>query len=74
MNRLVYYGGDGMDGKEVGNYLIKYGEDKEINFTSKDEAIDFYESLNEEKALWNIDYMELMIAHIFADDTTTDLL
>lgn len=55
--KLVSYGGDGYGGyKENAMYEVKY-ESKEHGkyFNKLSKAIEFYESLHEEKAIWSID-------------------
>jgi hypothetical protein len=60
---LIYYGGQGYDySNENGKFEVKAANSK--TFTSLSKAIKYYESLNEEKALWDITSIpELLSCH-----------
>jgi hypothetical protein len=60
---LISYGGQGYSySNEVGNFEVKAKENKE--FTRLSEAKKYYESLNEEKAIWDITNVpELLECH-----------
>ena len=71
MKKLKYYGGQGFESsKENGLFEVKASKNKV--FTKLSEAKKHYESLNEEKAIWDISTQcsELLEAHYFdiADD------
>jgi hypothetical protein len=61
---LKYYGGEGyLYSKEIGKFEVKAKENKE--FTRLSEAKKYYESLNEEKAIWDITNVpELLECHV----------
>lgn len=70
MKKLIHYGGDGYgSSKEIGKYEVKYGgeeEEKLKEFTSLSQAVKFYDSLNEEKAIWDLNGCpELLDCHTF---------
>lgn len=60
---LVYYGGVGYRrSPEIGAYEVKATEIKEFSLLS--EARKYYDSLNEEKALWGLNgWPELLECH-----------
>lgn len=64
-NRLKYYGGQGYGySNENGNFEVDASDSKE--FTSLSEAKGYYESLNEEKAIWDVTNIpELIEAHCY---------
>lgn len=67
---LVYYGGSGTEySDEIGEYEVKYeefGEEKENLFSNLKDAVSFFESLNCEKALWDVSGMpELLDAYFY---------
>lgn len=66
MKKLKYYGGQGYDySKENGKFKVKVGG-KQILFTKLSEAKKYYESLNQEKAIWDVSGMpELLECHTF---------
>jgi hypothetical protein len=66
MKKLELYGGDGYDySAENGKYKVKATVTKE--FTKLSEARAYYESLNEEKAIWDITTIpELLECHTLA--------
>lgn len=65
MKKLKYYGGQGFDySNENGKFEVKANEVKQ--FTKLSEAKKYYESLNEEKAIWDITTIpELLECHTF---------
>jgi len=69
---LEYYGGDGYGRcPENGDYTVKHGGDenpKEVDFTKLSEAVKYFESLNESKAIWNNYTMELLECYTEKDD------
>lgn len=62
--KLKYYGGQGFGySYEIGEYKVKATEER--HFTKLSEAKAYYESLNEEKAIWDISGApELLECHI----------
>jgi hypothetical protein len=59
-NNLKYFGGSGFEGlKENGKYEVKCKITKQ--FSKLSEAKKYYESLNEEKAFWDITNMPELI-------------
>lgn len=70
MKKLVKYGGDGFGGcKENAMYAVKYESkehDKYFNKLSK--AREFYDSLNEEKAIWSIDGMPELLDAMYWEE------
>ena len=65
MKKLKYYGGQGYDySNEIGKFVVKANETKQ--FTNLSKAKEYYESLNEEKAIWDISTIpELLEGHTF---------
>lgn len=65
MKKLKYYSGQGYDySTENGKFEVKAKETKQ--FTKLSEAKKYYESLNEEKAIWDITTIpELLECHTF---------
>ena len=65
MKKLKYYGGQGYSySGENGKFEVKANETK--HFTKLSEAKKYYETLNEEKAIWDITSMpELIECHTF---------
>lgn len=68
MAQLEYYGGDGIESvfSDNGKFEVHFGGDKNNIrvFVSLKEAKRFYDSLNEEKALWDVTRIpELLEAH-----------
>ena len=63
--KLKYYGGQGFEGlSELGKYEVRANVDKSFNCLS--EAKEYYESLNEEKAIWDVTFMsDLIEAHTY---------
>lgn len=60
MSKLVWYGGDGYGGcKENALYQVKHDSGHKY-FGKLSEAKKYFDDLNEGKALWNIDIMELI--------------
>lgn len=77
MAKLEYYGGEGVESvfNDKGNFEVKFGGDKNMIrvFVSLKEAKRFYDSLNEEKALWDMTRApELLECHTLADEDTTN--
>ena len=68
MKQLEFISGQGYDySKENGNFEVKYGNEYKI-FIHLSEAKKFYESLNEEKAIWDITTIpELLECHVFSN-------
>ena len=66
--KLEYYGGNGYDGvNEKGSFEVKASASKDKLFNSLSDARDYYNSLNEIKALWDLTTIpELLEAHILA--------
>ena len=53
MNKLEYYGGDGYGSStEIGKFEVKASKTKTFNKLS--EARKYFDSLNEEKAIWDL--------------------
>ena len=65
MKKLKYYGGQGFTySSENGKFEVR-GK-KTRKFTSLSEAIKYYESLNEEKAIWDVtSFPELLECYTF---------
>lgn len=66
MSKLEYHGGNGYDGlSEYGKYEVVYSK-REI-FINLSKARALYDSLNEDKALWDINRVpELLECHILS--------
>ena len=64
MSKLEYYGGQGYGySKEIGKFQVT--TDKTVDFNRLSEAIKYYESLNEEKSIWDVTHSpELLDAMI----------
>jgi hypothetical protein len=65
MKKLKYYGGQGFEySNENGKFEVKANKTKQ--FTKLSEAKKYYESLNEEKAIWDTTTIpELLECYIF---------
>ena len=65
MKKLKYYGGQGWAySKEIGQFEVKAKETKRFDRLSK--AREYYENLNEEKAIWDITTIpELIECHTY---------
>ena len=65
MKKLKFYGGQGYGySNEIGKFEVKANETKQ--FTNLSKAKEYYESLNEEKAIWDITTIaELLECHTF---------
>lgn len=65
MEKLKNYGGQGYGfSKEIGKFEVKAKETKEFNKLS--EARSYYDSLNEEKAIWDLTKIpELLDCHTY---------
>lgn len=61
---LVYYGGCGYEAYpyRTGVFEIKTDYDKTQRFTDLNKAIEVYEMINEDKAMWDVERMELLDA------------
>jgi hypothetical protein len=64
MQELIYYGGEGYDyAPEKGEFAVKT-DSEEKKFERLSDAIEYYDSLNEEKCLWDLTKLpELLSAH-----------
>ena len=64
---LAYYGGCGYEfyPYKTGIFEIKTSEDKTMRFTDLEKAVEAYEMINEDKALWDVQRMELLDAWYF---------
>ena len=72
---LEYYGGDGFGGcKEDALYQVKWGDDKHKYFGKFSKAKKFYDGLNEPKAFWNNDTMELLDCYVYKDSNENKLV
>lgn len=65
IKKLVYYGGQGYDySNENGLFEVKATINK--TFITLSEAKEYYDSLNEEKAIWDISFIpELLDCYVF---------
>lgn len=64
---LENYGGNGTGGSpEIGNYKVTT-DSAEVQFSELSKAVEYYENLNEEKALWDMRGLELLLCHTWKD-------
>ena len=72
MKKLAYHSGNGFqDAYENGFFEIKFGSYKKREFKSFQKAKLFYDSLNEEKAFWDISkgFPELLDSQTFQEES-----
>lgn len=64
---LLYYGGQGYAyTDEIGTFEVKIGEIETKKFSKLSEARLYYDSINEEKAMWDMTKIpKLLEAHTF---------
>lgn len=65
MKKLKYYGGNGFEGiEDNGDFEVRQGEEIKTRFDSLQKAKEFYESLNCDKAIWDLTHIpELIECH-----------
>lgn len=68
--KIISYGGDGFGSCKIpGTYDVKFGGEQVKSFTDYDEAVKFYESIQGEKAFWDVTGApELIDAYIEVPD------
>lgn len=66
---LQYYGGSGHESYpyRFGKFQIKYGNDEVLTFISLDKAVEVFDRINDDKALWDSLRSELIDAYLWVE-------